>query len=472
MPRTTKFRTIDYPTIGESYKSPSRPLSVQRTVNLWPEAVKSGGLTRTALHHFPGLKTKATGAAGEFDRGTHNFANKLYSIAGGALYLIASTGARVVLGSIAGSAPIGVSDNGSTMVIVTGSGEYTYDGATLTSLSISGANTPTNVEFLNDQFIYDGNNGQVYISAVGLVTVPVGNTFKPSPAIGTLVRSFVFNQILYVFGNKGIEPWDNIGVGQPPFARINQGIIENTGLASRVGIDNTEGAIYFVSDIGEAIQLVGFQPKTISTVAIANAWRDYTLTDAVVSTFQFQSLDFVVFSFPTDGKTWGYVEQYDLWFELEHDTDGQRWLGNTITRAYGKVWVADYSSGNIYQLDSSTYTNNGVSILRERSYQPIAGETFGKPRQLYQMSALRISCETGIGTPTETDPRLMISMSTDGGKSFNGEVFKKLGAEGDYKEVETYSNRHFRDLTVRLRYTEKTPFSLYATSLDIREAGR
>jgi len=472
MPRTTKFTTIDYPTIGESYKSPSRPLSTQRTVNLWPEAVKAGGLTKTALHHFPGLSRKSTGAAGEYDRGLHEYATKLYSVAGGAMYLIDASGTRVVIGSIAGTQIVGMADNGTTMVIVTGSGEYTYDGATLTALSISGANNPTNVEFLNDQFIYDGDTGQVYISDVGLVTVTAGNTFKPSPAIGTLVRSYVFNQIIYVCGTKGIEPWDNIGVGQPPVARINQGIIENTGLASRTGIANTEGAMYFVSDIGEAIQLTGFQPKTISTVAIANAWSDYTLSDSVVSTFSFQSLDFVVFSFPTDGKTWGYVEQYDLWFELEHDVDEKRWLGNSITHAYGKIWVADYNSGNMYNLDSSVYTNNGVTIMRERSYQPLGGETFGKPRQRYQMSALRISCETGIGTTSETNPLLMISMSTDGGKSFNGEVWKKLGAEGDYKEVETYSNRHFRDLTTRLRYSEETPFSLYGSSLDVREAGR
>ena len=217
------------------------------------------------------------------------------------LYLIDSSGTRVSLGAITNFTPVGVSDNGTVMVIVTGSGEYTYDGTTLTALSISGANNPTNVEFLNDQFIYDGDTGQVYISDVGLTTVTSGNTFKPSPAVGTLVRSYVFNQIIYVFGSKGIEPWDNIGVGQPPVARINQGIIENTGLASRVGIANTEGAIYFVSDIGEAKQLVGFQPKTISTVAIANSWKDYELSDTVVSTFSFQSLDFVIFSFPTSG---------------------------------------------------------------------------------------------------------------------------------------------------------------------------
>ena len=172
------------------------------------------------------------------------------------------------------------------------------------------------------------------------------------------------------------------------------------------------------------------------------------------------------------GKTWGYVEQYDLWFELDHDTDEQRWLGNSIVRAYNKIWVADYASGNVYNLDSNTYTNNETTIMRQRTFQPIGGETFGKPRQLYQMSALRISCSTGVGTPSETNPLLMIAMSTDGGRSYNGEVWKKLGAEGDYKQVETYSNRHYRDLTVRLRYAEETPFSLLAASLDVREAGR
>jgi len=471
MPRTIDFDTIPYPSVGESYTSPSRPVSTQRTLNLYPEVVKgSTGLTQTALHNYPGLKPFAAGAGGEFDRGMHVFNSKLYQVAGGEFYLISASGVRTSFGSILGTNQVSMADNGVTLVIVTGAGEYTFDGSVLTGpISISGANTPTNVEFINRQFIYDGNDGSFGVSGVGLTTVPAGNYGIPSY---TLIRSYVFNQNLYLFGSETIEPWQNTGGGQPPFARINQGIIEDTGISGRQAVSHTEKAMYFVSSKGDAKQLRGFQTETISSVAVANEWLSYTLADAIVQTFKFQSLDFVVFSFPTNNRTWCYVEQYDFWLELSDGVNDDRWLGNSIRRAYNKIFVADYSSGNMYELDKDTFTNNGNVVMRERVFTSLGGEKFGSPRQRYQMSKLRLGVETGIGNAAEPNPQLMISYSTDGGRSYGGEIFKDLGQDGEYNEISTDSNRHFKDLAVRVRITEPTKFALFSASLDIRKAGR
>ena len=464
------FQTIDYPAVGASYQSPSLPASAQRLVNLYPEALDNG-LVNVAAHTFPGLKRELTGNAGEFDRGQHIFQGNSYQVAGSQLYLVSSGYVRTPIGSINGTELVSIADNGTTMVIVTdGFGEYTYDGTTFTATTLG--QNPSNVEYLNAQFFYDDDDGRIGVSSIGGTTVPAGSYFTPESSPDALVRTYIFNQFIYVFGENTIEPWQP-SVGLPPVERMNGAIIESVGLAGKDAISNTESAMYFVSNNGDAYQLQGFTPKVISTVAIANSWRNYTLSDALVQTIDILSLDFVIFSFPTDGKTWGYVEQYGLWFELEHGTAAERWLGNTIIRAYGKVQVADYATGNIYTLDADTYTDNEATTVRERIFAPLAGEKLGKPRQMFQMTELGLSVETGLGNSTERNPLLAISLSTDGGKSYSNERFKEIGQEGQYlKDVKISSNQHFKDLSVKLRYTEPNKFSLFTSYIKIREAGR
>lgn len=465
------YKYVDYPAIGASYRSPSLPASSQRLVNMYPEVIgKDGGLTNVAAHNFPGLNRQITGTSGEFDRGAHVFQGELYVVSGASLYKVSSNLTRgTSIGSINGNNYVSMADNGTTMVIVTdGFGEYTYDGTTLTSTTI-GSN-PSNVEYLNNQFFYDEDDGRVGVTNVGGTAVT--SYFTPESSPDALVRTYVFNQFVYVYGEKTIEPWQPAN-GSPPVERMNGAIVENVGIASRTAIDNTENAMYFISDTGDAYQLSGFTPKNISTVAISNSWRDYTISDALVQAVDILSLSFVVFTFPTDAKTWAYVEQYGLWFELETGVAGGRWIGNTIKDVYGQNIVCDYSSGNVYTLDTGVFTDDGETTIRERVWAPLAGEKFGKPRQMIRMTEFGLSIETGVGNSDESNPLVAIGFSTDGGKTYSNERFKSVGQEGQYlKDVKTNSNKHFKDLTARIRYTEPNKFSLFTSYIQIKEAGR
>jgi hypothetical protein len=232
-------------------------------------------------------------------------------------------------------------------------------------------------------------------------------------------------------------------------------------------------AIYFVSDDGDAQQLQGFQPTQISTVAVNNEWRQYTLNRCDCADSQNIIIRLCYLQFPNKRqKTWGYVEQYGLWFELETGVAGGRWLGNTLIEAYGKRLVADYATGNIYELNPDTYTDNALTTVRERIFRPLAGEQLGKPRQWYQMTELGLAVETGVGGLEEREPLIAISFSVDGGRTWSNDRFKQLGQAGEYlPDVSINTNQHFKDLTVRLRYTEPNKFSLYSAYIDIRESG-
>lgn len=471
MPNTKAFQTIPYAIVGESAESASSKFSKARTLNLYPE-VGDDGVSLAMLREFPGLKVLATSGLGEFDRGTHTFNNVLYQVAGGALFTINSVGTRTSIGSIDGTQPVSIADNGSLMLIVTELSVYTYDGSTLTTISISPR--VISVDYLNNQFIYTHADGTVGISDVGLTTVSL--FFTPESDPDGLVNAYIFNQYLYAFGETTIEPQEPrvTGAGLVPFVRMNGQITEEVGLSNRDAITNTQKAIYFVSDRGEPNQMVDFTPKRISNPAISEQWKDYTISDATVETAQFASLNFVIFTFPTDAKVWCYVEQYDFWLELEQDTSGGRWSGASISEAYGKTFVSDFNNGNVYELDEETFTNNGVTRAYERILAPLSGSKLGQPGTLFYLSAFRIEMETGIGNDAEPNPVLDVSYSTNGGETFASSSFvKDLGEAGDFlKVMETYSNKAFRNFAVKLRVTAPTKCRFFNSSLDVRAGSK
>ena len=158
--------------------------------------------------------------------------------------------------------------------------------------------------------------------------------------------------------------------------------------------------------------------------------------------------------------------------ELEHGTKAERWKGNSIIEAYGRKVTADFATGNVYEIDPDTFTDNEDTTVRERIFAPLAGEKLGKPRQMIQMTEIGLSVETGVGNSAEIEPLIAVSFSADGGRSFNNERFKQLGQQGEYiKDVKINANKHFKDLTVKIRYTEPTKFSLFTSYIKIREAG-
>ena len=459
------FESVALNVAGPSYEARSVPISAQRTVNFYPERNK-GGLSEFILMPWPGLKSFSTGSG--IDRGQHVFNNLTYKVSGITLYEIDAAGTQTAIGTIAGSRFCSFADNGTTMVICNGSTPYSFTGSTqLTSLTAITFN-PKVVTYLNKQFIFDGDDGNFSVSDPGTTTINALNNAEPESAPDALVAPFVYNQILYLFGKKTIEPWDNTGTGNPPFERIDGGILEDVGTLSPYGITSTPNAIYFIAFDGVAHRMVGFRAESISNPAVSRLFQSYTLDTVKAFTITFDGQPFCVFVF--DEATWAFSETLSEWFEL--DDRGARWLGTSCVSNYGKRLIGD--AGNVHELDFDTFTNNGNFIGRERILQVIAGETFGSPRQRIEMSKLRISLEAGVGATTGqgADPILIVQPSYDGGKAYGKEYWLRTGRLGEHEtDVEWHHMAQFKQLAIKLRMTDPIKWVLAAASIDLREAG-
>lgn len=475
MPRTTNFQTIEYQVAGDTYVSTSKDLSVQRTKNLYPvSAPNCLPTTPIALQSFPGLKIWSSGTAGQNDRGMYKrlFNGKGWKVSGNTLYSFTGTGTQTDEGVITGSDLVSMADNGTELLIVADNKAYSHNGTSLSTLSLSF--TPVNVAFLNQQFIILDTTGKVRISDVGSSTFSTTNFFEPESSSDAVVATKVFNQFVINFGTDTIEPWENTGVGTPPFERMNGAIIEDVGLLNKDCVTTTKDAMFFLGSDGIPYRMQSFQAQrlTVQNHAIAQAFRAAGKTNAFVRNLIVEGQDVIGYSLPSVNKTYCYSIQTGLWFELTHDVNDSMWLGKTSTFLFDKTLVGDRINGNIYELDPNTYQDNSVLKDRERVFRPLSGSIVGAPREMLQMKAIRYGVETGVGV-TDDNPQMMVSYSTDGGRTYSNERTIELGQDGEYiNSIEDYRNYKFVDLTVKVRYTENTRFTLYNASIDIRKAGR
>lgn len=474
------FQTIPAQVTGPSYQSRSRPLSSQITQN-WYQQFSEFGKDNYVLLPFPGLKL--LGNAPGKDRGKHRMAEIDYQVKGTSLYEISSTGAHTLRGAIPGTGYAIMADDGINMFIVADLNVWQYSTDTnivteVDNVNITGAKS---VGFINNQFLYtfdrfttvsDPGDGA---SASGLNII--GEETLPD----NLVRDYVYDEVIYRMGVRSIVGWWNSGVGSPPIEKL-QGRIFNVGLAAINSVAKTDKAFYWLGDDYAIYRASGGNEERISTDAISNELQKYsTVSDAIGNTFTFEGQNFYQITFPTGNRTFVINESLGIngWFELSSAVNGphssSKYQGQTIINAYGKNLVADSDNGNIYELDLNSYTNNGDPLQRIRTTQSVNGELLGAKGKRVQMSSVKFIMESGVGliSGQGDNPRIMIEYSDDGGNTWNGGSWPRVGRLGEFTlQVEWFDLGSFYDRIFRISTTDPVNYSIYSATIDLRLAGK
>jgi hypothetical protein len=343
---------------------------------------------------------------------------------------------------------------------------------TVTDADIVGSNA---VDFLNNQFIYTKPNLFI-ISDVGDGSTASGlNAAQAESQPDDLLRAYVFDQIVYMFGEKTTEPWYNSGVGLPPFERIDTQMI-SIGLAAVHSTAHNDNFLYWLGDDRQVYQAAGGTQNRISDKAVAHAIENYTtVSDAVGYTLTMEGQNFYILSFPTENKTWMVNESMGDkgWTELA--SEAGKYNSTSHNYVYGKHLLADFDNGNLYELDLDAYDNNGESIHRTRVMPSIHGGLIGVPGKRLQMSRFELIVETGVGTISGQgeDPKIMIEASYDGGKSFSAGTWMRIGRQGESNvRAEWFSLQSFYDLIIRITTSDPVQYTIMSGAIDLRLAGR
>ena len=462
------------PILGSSYVTRSVNAADNRMVNLYPEIVPEGGKEPAYLMRAPGLRLLQTVGSGPI-RGLWTYGGYGFVVSGDSLYRIDSSWAISLKGTVSGSGPVSMVDNGTQLFIACNGPSYIYNLTTDVFAQITDPDFPgaVTVGYIDGYFVFNEPNSQKFwVTSLldGLSVDPLDFASAEGSPDG-LVSLIVDHREVWLFGTNSVEVWYDAGLQDFPLARI-QGAFNEIGCAASYSVAKLDNGLFWLGADARGKGIVyrsqGYTGQRISTHAVEWQIQQYSdISDAIGYTYQQDGHAFYVLIFPTANTTWVYDVSTGAWHEragwayekfTRHRSNCQMAFNNEIV-------VGDYQNGNIYAFDMTKYTDNGdiQKWLRRWRALPTGQNDLKRTTQ----HSLQLDCETGVGldgydsyevvvdllaaessalitteggddilldfTVTQgANPQVMLRWSDDGGHTWSSEHWKSMGKIGRY----------------------------------------
>lgn len=441
---------------GGAYQEDYRRMNTQECVNWYPhyfapiEVIQpEQGSAKMYLKPRPGLLPFADTGVTTGVRAMHSHNNRLFFVVHNVLYeltakdTISTLGTMTNLDTSVGRRLYMVVNGNQQIGIFGGTVGYYYDLNTSTLAQI------TDIDFDGaDTFDYmDGYgigtfNGRVCFSELNDFSNWVGDSiYTPTYEADDVIRVMKLHSLIWNFGHTTIEPYYNDGT--TPFSRSPQGSID-IGLYGAHTPAKYQDGIFYVGRSRRGtlgIYLLNSQQKndlvspgsinrSLSKLGnkLANA---YGIVEESGDAHVFYHLCIpeadTTFTFDLITKEW-HERKSEKPFVDENGVKQQgHWRVNCMDFFDGKYVAGDYYSGQIFEVDPGTLTDDSLPIKRTR----VAG-IYDAEQKYINVSEIIINASTGL--TTVTDPVLMFSASVDGGNTYRTERFEAIGNQGAYGE--------------------------------------
>lgn len=374
------------PLILGAYQSQSVIAAAQRSLNLYVEKNPQGETSPSTHYLTPGLTRLGVPAKVGVVRCAYTASNnELFVCVSDTIYYISQNWTATSVGTIpAGTTPVKMGDNGTTMIVVNGSSSgwsvvlSTHAFAAIADVDFYGSNF---VEFVDTYFVLNKPGTPIfYISDSNAITFDPLFFASKSGYPDTLKGIAIQTRNLWLIGEKTTEIWFNQGGAAFPFARLDGPYME-FGTPAPNSIAKQAGSVFWLAqDVnGNSFVVEGANLKAdkISTPAIETAIASYTvISDAVGMTYEQRGHAFYWLKFPSANGGLGADWVYDLSTRLWHERawlnpatcaeEGHRAFAHAF--AYGVNVVGDRLSGQLYMLDQNNQTDAGGFIKRVRGF--------------------------------------------------------------------------------------------------------
>jgi len=376
-------------------------------VNLFPEIVPEGGKEPAFLQRAPGLRLLATLGTGPV-RGLWTFSNTsayAFAVSGNTLYKITTSWTATAVGTVAGTGPVSMSDNGTQLFIAANGPSYIYNTSTNVFAQITDPDFPgaVTVGYLDGYFVFNPpDSQQVWVTSLldGLSVDPLDFASAEGSPDG-LVALIVDHREAWLFGSNSVEVWYDAGTADFPLQRI-QGAFNEIGCAAAYSVARLDNGLFWLGSDARGRGIVyranGYNGQRISTHAVEWHIQQYgNLSDAIGYTYQQDGHAFYVLIFPSANTTWVYDVATQAWHERAGWDNGEftRHRSNCQMSFNNEIVVGDYENGSIYAFDLDVYADNGAEQRWLRSWRalPTGQNTLLRTTQ----HSLQLDCETGVG---------------------------------------------------------------------------
>jgi len=443
---------------GSSYHTRWPILGSDQAINVYQETREIPGSPKQIwMYGTPGLKLETTLATSGC-RGWFTQDGQTWTVYGNTLYERTASATYASRGTITDDGlPVSFVSNGlggDQLGIVGGGQFYVLNILTnvLTTVTLPFSNPVMAIFQDGYTLINEANKPTVWFSALeNMTSWNALDFFTRSNTSDNIIAIANTRDRIFTIGSKTTTLYYDSGNADNPF-------LPYPGTTTQVG-GVTPWAVSVYNDV---VRWLALSPrgeprivesrsdmavKTISTPPINDFLQTCsTLADVEVLTYEQEGHPFVLWTAPSaastflgDLQTYGYdvletqLRSAPIW----HVRAGlntmtglyTRWRARGSTATGQVVLVGDYTTGDVYNLDISTYTDNGTTLKRERIAPFLSSEN-----QWVYLDQVELGMQAGEGLSSGqgSAPVASLQISRDGGQTWINAGFATLGAMGAY----------------------------------------
>lgn len=361
--------------------------------------------------------------------------DKCYSVTKGTDYTI-----NVLGGTVGGEGPVQMAHNMRTpdnqVLILHSGGIEQIVGSTVQPFSDGDLPASNSLAFMDGYFLTTTAVGQSFASDINDTNFNANNYVTAEAQPDGLLRGIPFGRDFLLIGNSTTEFWSNTGNAEGyPFSR---GTVVKIGLWGSRAIAGYEpdfpGPLIFVASDGTIRMWVGYSPEPISTPHIER------LIESIANREELRASVHIAagrsyWVLKSNSWTLTYVVGDGTWFERKtHQRDIWRMEGGI--KAFNEWLVFDEEGGSAYRINERSKREAGSPVVMELR----SNQQHGFPSRT-AVSRASFDFATGVGkdlgiSPIETNPKVSISWSDDGGVTFGNSLLRDLGTQGEFRTID------------------------------------
>lgn len=413
-----------------------------RLINAFAEPLSQGARNAMRWIRAAGLRPTTLVGSAEF-RGALTVGTVLYVINGEKAYTVTKAGtsysATELTGTVGGSGPVFMARNMRATVqilIVHSDGMSKIEGSDVDDFSDPDLPAINSIDFMDGYFLATSGDGRAFASGINDVTFNSLDYATAESSPDGLVRGISFGRDYLMMGSATVEFWGNTGNATGfPFSR---GPVIPVGLKVATAVAGFETGfpdpVMWVAGDNTVRRLNGYTPEIVSPPDL-DRLIELAGTNLEASVYNAAGRSWWVLSGPT--WTWAMDMRSGAWHERQ-SYGSSRWRAHYGAGAFGEWLTFDRDSPKMFAVDANFRREDTDPLIWEvRSTQD---HRF--PGRLL-VNRASFNFVTGVGRdtgidPIETNPRVSISWSNDGGRTFGNELLRELGTQGEQRSIDIW----------------------------------
>lgn len=377
----------------------------------------------------------------------------MYALMGPAFIKFGANGQRTEVGSIAGSARAIMARNDATIpqvVIVIDGNKFVCANDTIATISDADLPAANSCTFLNRKIIFGIDDGRFFWSAVDDARSISSLDFAEAEGNPDgCVRVIAHLQELWVFGTESIETWYDTGTS---FVR-RTGVVIPKGCTGKHTVAELDRDLFWVGNDNVVYVAAGYGFERISNDYIEELIRNVEEKTTLVAT-AFYKNGTAFYHLSCDDWTWVFNRTLsravgEMCWSEKFSYGSPRWIGNGAVSFANRVIIGSIENDALYMMNQTAYDEAGTKLIWRIRCAPM----HAFPNQIC-VDRLHLDLFTGVGLnsadPHASDPKVGLRWSDNGGKTWSNQLFRSLGAIGQYATRVTFDGLGLTGATGRI----------------------